>query len=234
MKKCSLTISGGGMRSTAGLGVIKRIEELNYEIISISGTSGGSIIALLYAYGLTVNEIENFIDSLNKYKIFKPTLKSLFSLNYLEEELNKIIKDKELKIRLVVCVTNLKTGKPEYIEDKKNIVKYVIASSSLIPFFKPIKINNILYADGGYTDNMPVEPFKDSLETKISINVNNMYGNKLLRNLAFIVMNSNIRYSIEKSDIFVNIDNLEGMNLFDFKKMNFAIKQGYKKAKELL
>ena len=231
LKHCSLSISGGGMRSISALGVIKRLEELNYSIDTISGTSGGSIVALLYAYGLSVEEIKDFVLKLDKKYIFRPTFKSFFSLDYLEEQLREIIKDRILEKNIFICVTNLDTGEPEYI-NSGDLVKYVIASCSLIPFFKPIVINKINYADGGYTDNLPVEPIVSNF--KISVNVNNIYDSNLFRKLAFILMNSNIKYSITISDLYINIDNLKDMHLFDFKKFDFAINAGYEKAKQYL
>ena len=236
--KCSLTISGGGLRSAAALGVIKYLEEQEIEILSVSGTSGGSILALLYAYGLSVNEIYDFLKKIKKLDIFRPTLTSLFSLKILEKKLRDIIKDREQIKELVICTTNLESGKAEYHKEG-DMVKYVIASSSLIPFFSAVEIDSKKYADGGYTDNLPNELFKNKTYKNISINVNNINGElklspkSLIRRLAFIVMNSNIKYSINVSDIFINIDNLEKMNLFDFKKIDFAINKGYEKIKEL-
>ena len=59
-KEVTLTLSGGGIRTAASLGVIKYLEENGYKIKKISGTSGGAIIALLYAHGFSIKEIEGF------------------------------------------------------------------------------------------------------------------------------------------------------------------------------
>lgn len=64
-----------------------------------------------------------------------------------------------------VVVTNLKTGKPEYIkiDDAKKDMEYFRASGSMPFVSKPVEINGNLYLDGGISD--PV-PFKKVLETK--------------------------------------------------------------------
>lgn len=58
MKKIGLACSGGGTKSTCSIGVIKAFQELGIEISAISGSSIGSCIAILYAAGYTVDEME--------------------------------------------------------------------------------------------------------------------------------------------------------------------------------
>lgn len=57
-----LSLSGGGVKGAAHIGVLKVLEEENIKIDNIAGTSSGSIVAALYATGFSVDEI---------YKIFK-------------------------------------------------------------------------------------------------------------------------------------------------------------------
>ena len=52
-----LALSGGGVKGAAHIGVIKALEEAGIKISSISGTSSGSIVAVLYACGYSSNEI---------------------------------------------------------------------------------------------------------------------------------------------------------------------------------
>ena len=64
--KIGLCLSGGGVRSAAHIGVIKALLENGVEISAISGTSGGSIVAALYAVGYTVDEMEDIFKSCAK------------------------------------------------------------------------------------------------------------------------------------------------------------------------
>ncbi len=50
-KTVSLVIGSGGARGLAHIGVIKWLEENNYEIKSIAGCSIGSLIGGVYAAG---------------------------------------------------------------------------------------------------------------------------------------------------------------------------------------
>jgi NTE family protein len=47
-----LVLSGGGARGVAHVGVLKALDEMGIEFHQISGTSSGSIVGALYAYGL--------------------------------------------------------------------------------------------------------------------------------------------------------------------------------------
>lgn len=55
--KISLCIRGGGVKSAVAVGVLKAMEESGIEIAGFSGTSIGSVIAALAAYGKTSDEI---------------------------------------------------------------------------------------------------------------------------------------------------------------------------------
>lgn len=52
-----LVLSGGGVRGSAHIGVLKALHEANIRPNFISGTSAGSIVAALYAYGYSPEEI---------------------------------------------------------------------------------------------------------------------------------------------------------------------------------
>lgn len=52
-----LVLSGGGVRGSAHIGVLQALHEAKIKPAFISGTSAGSIVAGLYAYGYTPQEI---------------------------------------------------------------------------------------------------------------------------------------------------------------------------------
>lgn len=52
-----LVLSGGGVRGSAHIGVLKALHEEKLYPTMVSGTSAGSIVAGLYAYGYTPDEI---------------------------------------------------------------------------------------------------------------------------------------------------------------------------------
>lgn len=59
MRKLALVLSGGSVRAAAHVGVIKALEEFALEPDVVVGTSGGAIVAALYASGLSALQLEN-------------------------------------------------------------------------------------------------------------------------------------------------------------------------------
>jgi len=60
-KKVAIVFGGGGAKSAAQVGVLKRLEELGIRADYVVGTSMGSVIGALYAAGYTAEEIEQLI-----------------------------------------------------------------------------------------------------------------------------------------------------------------------------
>ena len=68
--KIGLVLGGGGAAGVAHVGVLKVLEEHNIPIDVITGTSMGAIIAGLYASGMTVDELEETVYSLDWLSLF--------------------------------------------------------------------------------------------------------------------------------------------------------------------
>src|SRR5210317_348588 len=67
-KSVSLVLGSGGARGLAHIGVIKWLEENNYEIRSIAGCSIGSLIGGVYAAG-KLDQLEKWMLSIDKLNI---------------------------------------------------------------------------------------------------------------------------------------------------------------------
>lgn len=174
--KIGITFSGGGTRAVAQIGVIKALREHGIEAVEVAGTSGGSIVAALYAAGKTTDEMLHFIKDSNLFKLYRPgiPINGLTGLDYLGELLSEHIKFEkfeDLYLPLHITAANLMTGKPESF-NKGDLFSAVVASCSVPLVFKPVEIKGQLYADGGIFDNMPVEPLKKAgCDVIIGINV---------------------------------------------------------------
>ena len=60
-QKVGVALSGGGIRGTAHIGVLKVLLENNIPIDYISGTSAGAIVAAMYACGYTPKQMETMV-----------------------------------------------------------------------------------------------------------------------------------------------------------------------------
>lgn len=78
-----LSLSGGGIKGAAHIGVLKALEEEKIKIDYISGTSSGSIVATLYSIGYTPNEILKIFEKYGKtlrYYDYKNLFKLIFGI----------------------------------------------------------------------------------------------------------------------------------------------------------
>ncbi|HEX3036688.1 MAG TPA: patatin-like phospholipase family protein [Thermodesulfobacteriota bacterium] len=65
--RIAIACQGGGSHTAFTAGVLKRILEEKYEIVGLSGTSGGAICALLAWYGLLTNDRSKAIELLDSF-----------------------------------------------------------------------------------------------------------------------------------------------------------------------
>lgn len=71
-----LSLSGGSLRGAAHIGAIKVLDRYGLRPSAIAGTSAGSIVAALYASGLTGEQMEAFALSLDPKKVFDKAIKA--------------------------------------------------------------------------------------------------------------------------------------------------------------
>ncbi|MGL6258431.1 patatin-like phospholipase family protein [Vibrio sp. WXL210] len=63
--KIALVLAGGGAKGAAHIGVLKALEEMQIPIDYITGTSMGAFVGGLYSTGMSADEIESFIYSVD-------------------------------------------------------------------------------------------------------------------------------------------------------------------------
>ncbi len=166
--KRGLVLSGGGARGIAHLGVLKALDEMEIKFDCISGTSAGSIVGALYAYGLKPEQIFDLIKNLSIFKSVRPAFAwtGLLSLDGLKEVLIKSIPENNfsaLKIPLTVAATDIRKGKIHYFTEGE-LATSIMASCCIPAIFNPITINGNLYVDGGLLDNLPVKPIRSECD----------------------------------------------------------------------
>lgn len=64
-KKVGLALSGGGLRGTTHVGVLKALVDNNIPIDLISGTSAGAIVAAMFACGYTPRQMEQMVNKID-------------------------------------------------------------------------------------------------------------------------------------------------------------------------
>ena len=69
--RIGLVLSGGGARGAAHVGVLKALEEMHIPIDAISGTSMGAVVGGLYAAGMSPDDIEKLMTSIDWEDAFR-------------------------------------------------------------------------------------------------------------------------------------------------------------------
>ena len=112
----TLALGGGGAKGNSHIGVIRRLEKEGYQIRSVAGTSFGGLVAILYASGLTPNEIEEIFTSTDQGSLYVRDSNdgpSLLGLSGVRKLLDSVLGDKtfdDLKIPCAVTAVDTKTG----------------------------------------------------------------------------------------------------------------------------
>lgn len=63
--KIAVVLAGGGAKGAAHIGVLKALEEMHIPVDIVTGTSMGAYVGGLYATGMSADEIESFLYSVN-------------------------------------------------------------------------------------------------------------------------------------------------------------------------
>ena len=236
-----LTLSGGGTRGVAHIGVLKALDECGIKPEVISGVSAGAIVGALYASGIKPENIMDLLCRKEFYSCsgFSFSFKGLLEMKGLRSDLKKHCAKKfsDLQTPMFVGATSLNTGKIRYI-NKGGLVKAVIASSSLPALYSPVEFGGEALVDGGLVDNMPTTPLRDECKCLIGSNVNPMGEVMEIDNMLQIatrtfqiIARSNVEGCAD-CDLLVEPNNLLNHNFLNNSKAQRVYEIGYMAAKK--
>lgn len=242
-KWLSLALSGGGVRAVAHLGVVEVLRQAGYKIETIAGSSGGALAGVLLCDGYTPKEVLEIYRSVRRIDLMRHSRKGgMFSLKAVERLLKEVLSVEnleELQTECVVAATDLTEGRIHYF-DKGPIAKLVTASSSLVPFFAPVRYGALMLADGGFMDNMPSRPLAERDRPVLGINVNPILpqkpGNVMQTTYRALVlmMAANIEASKRQADLYLEVQKCGEVNIFDLDKFDLLFEAGMREAEKLV
>lgn len=181
--KCKIGIAfgGGGTRGLAHIGALKAFEENGIYFDEIAGTSAGSIVAALYAYGLNWQEMYNIAKAINPSEIKTSKIPFVPSkTDGIQNIIRGSIGDarfEDMKKSLTVVAVDMFTGQEIHIREG-NVAKAVAGSCSVPVVFKPTEFENYLLVDGGLQNNIPADVVRNrGCKYVIAIDINPTRGN---------------------------------------------------------
>ena len=178
MKTVSLVLGSGGARGLAHIGVIHWLQENNYKIHSIAGSSIGALIGGIYAAG-KLDEFEQWVRSITKVNIV-----TLLDLSWEKGGLvrgDKLINTliglvgdqliENLPIAYTAIATDVKGQKEIWIKSG-SLFDAIRASVSIPLLFTPFKYKGLVLVDGGVLNPVPIAPtFGDETHMTIAVNL---------------------------------------------------------------
>lgn len=167
-KSIRVALSGSGFRLPAHLGALRAIHDKGFNVIELAGTSGGSIVAALYAAGMTLDAMYDLCMGLDWSPMmrFSPwtllTKQALCDGDALLDLLTKHTEGKTfaaLDVDLKVIASDLATEK-EFVFSRETtpdapIALAARASASIPIVFAPVTYGSTIAVDGGCANNVP-------------------------------------------------------------------------------
>jgi NTE family protein len=242
--RIGLSLSGGGAKGIAHLGVLQAFDEAGIKISRIVGVSAGAIAGAFYAAGYKPRHILKFFSSNQILQFFRPAFgfSGLLDMEKTYTIYRVFFPDDNfatLNIPVTIVATEVQQGKLVYFEEGE-IIKPIQASSCLPIIFKPVRIGGYYYVDGGTLDNLPHQPLVDDCDFTIGVHINplgymsSMNVKEIIERTFHLGAIANIAERMKKFDFFIEPPQLGNFTVYDVLKLKEMYHVGYDHAKALI
>ena len=159
-----LALGAGAAKGFAHIGVLRVLGDCRVPIDYIVGTSIGAIIAAGYACGLSLKEIEGFLQGADR-KLARWTLpfRSIWSDGGLIKMLRApipVTRFRDLPIPFAAVATDIATGREAIL--RRGLVWRAVQASATVPgIFPPPTIRGRQLVDGGLVNPVPGQAVRD-------------------------------------------------------------------------
>lgn len=171
--KTGLVLEGGAMRGIYSAGVLDLFMDAGIPFDGVIGVSAGALFGVNLLSGQRGRALR-YNKKYNSYAGYMGILPLLKTGNLIDTEFAYVQVPRNLDpfddtsyrasgIPFYAVVTNLETGKPEYIQVTSVFEQMdLLRASGSMPFVsKPVKIGEKLYLDGAVSDSIPFEKMQN-------------------------------------------------------------------------
>jgi len=239
--KIALALGGGAARGFAHIGVIKALEAQGIVPDIVVGTSAGSVVAALYASGMSGFELQNLALQMEEDMLVDWTLpnRGVFKGEALQDFINQKVKNQTLQTLpkpLGVVATDLQSG--ELVLFRRGNTGMSVRASSAVPgMFQPVEIGGRDYVDGGLTSPVPAQSARSmGADFVIAVDISNVNRREKLTGTldvllqTFSIMGHAIsRHELEDADLVIR-PKTAAVSSTDFEGRHLAILEGEKAA----
>jgi len=161
-----LTLSGGGARGLAHIGVLKVLEAEQIPIGCLSGASMGGVVAAAYAAGWQPEALAEesrrmaSLRHLVRLIDIRPPRRGLLAGGHVRDFLSQFTPPEltfsDLRLPLALKATDLRSGTEVNLSEGP-VLKAVLATSAFPGVFPAVEWNGRYLVDGGVLNNLPVD-----------------------------------------------------------------------------
>ncbi|MEY3944452.1 MAG: family protein RssA [Pseudomonadota bacterium] len=237
--RIGLALGGGAARGFAHVGVIQVLEEAGIRPQYVAGTSAGSLVAALYASGMSGAQLKQVAVAMQEAAITDWVL-PLFNRGALKGDalaqyVNQQVQGRQIEnmsLPLGIVATDLRTG-DAVVFRRGNTGTAVRASSAVPGVFLPVKIGEREYVDGGLVAPVPVQQARQmgaNFVIAVDISSDPQSGEtgdvfKILLQTFTIMGRSINALALRQADVVVQ-PSLNGVGSADFASRERSIEQG--------
>ncbi|HET6419441.1 MAG TPA: patatin-like phospholipase family protein [Geobacteraceae bacterium] len=159
--RVALVLGAGAAKGFAHIGVLKVLEANKIPINMVVGTSAGSFVGSLYAYGFSPYQLQSISFGIQQSDLADLMLpdNGFIKGEKLEAYVNRMVRNtpmEKLRIPFYAVATDIQDGK-ETVFGSGNTGRAVRASCSIPGVFSPVVINGRMYVDGGVVSPVAVD-----------------------------------------------------------------------------
>lgn len=179
--RVGLALSSGGAKGLAHIGVLQVLEENGVEVDMVAGTSMGSYIGALWAFGHDGQFIERKARELEgKWGLLKlidpafPPRRGFIHGHAIQRRLERSIGNARFEqlVRPLRVVTTRFDTLERVIFSTGQVSPAVLASCAIPSVFVPVRLGGETYIDGGVSDPLPVDVLREAgVERVIAVNI---------------------------------------------------------------
>ena len=244
-KKIGLAFGGGGARGFGLIGVIRAFEEEGLKFDFIAGTSIGSILGAMYAYGMSSERLEALASVVRVKDIKRSKIPLVPSTtDAIEEIIKSTIGDiniEDLAIPFCAVAVDMLTGEEVDIVSG-NLAKALAGSCAVPTVFHAVNFEDKLLFDGGLQNTIPADVLRKlGCDAVVAVDINSQRGNgttsvkyfDLIKASVDIMMKSNAIKGYLNADIIIK-PNLKRFSARKTDGMHEMIEEGYIATKEMM
>ena len=239
--KIAVVLGAGAAKGFAHIGVLKVLEAQKIPVHMVVGTSAGSFVGSLYAYGYDAYALQKIAMALDRSDVAELTIpdNGFIKGERLRDYINRQVRNttiEKLRIPFYAVATNIRTGE-EAVFATGNTGMAVQASCAVPGIFQPASFAGTSYVDGGVVNPLAVDVARrNGADVVIAVDITSSIGtgvpagtmDTIMKSIE-IMYNKISRIPISKADVIIK-PQVGFVGSADFAHRNEAIMEGEKAA----